>query len=81
MPLFEYRCKECGKEFELLVRHDTVAVCPGCEGAEIEKLLSLPAVKSSGTHELAMRAAKKRDVAQGKEQLYTQLEYERNHDD
>ena len=80
MPLYEYSCKVCGKEFELLVRHDTVAVCPACESAEIEKLLSLPAVKSSGTHELAMRAAKKRDAAQGKEQLRAQLEYERDHD-
>jgi len=80
MPLYEYSCKACGNDFELLVRHDTAAVCPACESADIEKLLSLPAVKSSGTHELAMRAAKKRDDAQGKEQLRAQLEYERNHD-
>jgi len=80
MPLFEYSCSACGKEFELLVRHDTIAVCPACQSAEIEKLLSLPAVKSSGTRELAMRAARKRDAAQGKQQLRAQLEYEKNHD-
>jgi putative FmdB family regulatory protein len=80
MPLYEYSCKACGKDFELLVRHDTIAKCPECESTEIEKLLSLPAVKSSATHELAMRAAKKRDVAQGKEQLRAQLEYEKSHD-
>ena len=47
----------------------------------MERTLSTPAVKSSGTHDLAMRAAKKRDVAQGKERMHTQREYELNHDD
>jgi len=80
MPLYEYACKACGNGFELLVRHDTEVACPECGGAEVEKLLSMPAVKSSATHDLAMRAAKKRDRAQGKEQLHAQLEYEESHD-
>lgn len=81
MPIFEYRCSECEHDFELLVRHDTVAACPACGGTDIEKRLSLPAVQSSGTHDLAMRAAKKRDRKQGFEQMMTQREYELNHDD
>ena len=46
----------------------------------MERTISTPAVKSSGTHELAMRAAKKRDAAQGKERMHAQREYELNHD-
>jgi putative FmdB family regulatory protein len=80
MPIYEYDCKECGEQFELLIRPGTAETCPGCGGEKIVKLLSLPAVKSSATRELAMRSAKKRDAAQGKEQLHAQLEYERNHD-
>jgi len=38
-------------------------------------------VKSETTHGLAMRAAKKRDKAQGTEREYTQRQYELHHDD
>lgn len=81
MPIYEYICKGCDNEFELLIRHDTTAACPSCEGENIERQLSLNVIKSSGTHSLAMQAAKKRDVAQGKEQMAAQREYELNHDD
>jgi hypothetical protein len=30
---------------------------------------------------MAMRAAKKRDMSQGRERMHTQREYELNHDD
>ena len=80
MPIYEYACKACENEFELLVRHDTVASCPACDSDDVVKLLSLLAVKSSATRDMAIRAAKKRDMAQGKEQVHAQLEYERNHD-
>ena len=81
MPIYEYSCKSCEEQFELLVLKGTTVACPSCASEELERLLSLPAVHSAGTHALAMKAAKKRDAAQGKEQMYTQLEYERNHDD
>lgn len=81
MPIYEYTCKACGNDFELLVRHDTKAACPECDSTEIEKRLSLPAVKSSGTRALAMRAAKKRDANQGREQMMAQREYELAHED
>ncbi len=81
MPIYEYTCKGCGEEFELLLRHDTTAACPACQREDIERHLSLTAIKSSGTHGLAMRAAKKRDRAQGREQMAAQREYELNHED
>jgi putative FmdB family regulatory protein len=80
MPVYEYSCKACEKQFELLVRKQTVVKCPSCQSEDLEKLLSLPTVKSSGTHALAMKAAKKRDAKQGHERVQTQIEYERNHD-
>jgi putative FmdB family regulatory protein len=80
MPIFEYKCKTCGHEFEALVRSGDVPACDKCKGTELEKLLSLPAIKSESTHALAMRAAKKRDQKQGAEREYTQREYEKNHD-
>ena len=82
MPIFEYACKSCGKEFEALVLPTTAAPkCPKCESTELEKLISSPAIKSETTHDLAMRAAKKRDKIQGSEKAREQREYELNHND
>jgi len=47
MPLFEYRCKKCNKEFEELVRNSEEKVCcPGCRSGKVEKKLSVFAHKS-----------------------------------
>ncbi|WP_310446948.1 zinc ribbon domain-containing protein [Thiobacillus sp.] len=43
MPLFDFHCKQCNCNFELLVRGSTAYVCPECGSAEVEKLVSLPA--------------------------------------
>ena len=80
MPIFDFECKNCGHRFEALVLK-SVPVCPECKSEELEKLLSLPAVKSEATHDLAMRAAKRRDKAQGTEREWTQRQYELHHDD
>ena len=82
MPIFEYACKSCGKEFEALVLPTTGAPkCPACAGTDLEKLISSPAIKSESTHGLAMRAAKKRDKIQGSEKAREQREHELNHND
>ena len=80
MPLYDYTCKACSNTFEAFVRKDTKPVCPTCQSEDLERLFSLPAVKSESTKELAMRAAKKRDAAQAKDRMYEQLRYEESHD-
>jgi putative FmdB family regulatory protein len=80
MPLFDYVCRNCGSAFELLVLKSTVLQCPSCSSADLDKQLSLPAVKSDETKARALRAAKKRDKALGAERVAAQREYERNHD-
>ena len=83
IPIYEYSCQDCGNRFELFVRkvgETSGAACPSCESTSVERLLSTPAVKSEATHDLAMRAAKKRDAAQGKERMHAQLQYEQSHD-
>jgi putative FmdB family regulatory protein len=41
MPIFEYRCNKCGKEFEELVSSaDSDAECPECCSPDVEKLIS-----------------------------------------
>jgi putative FmdB family regulatory protein len=81
MPIFEYTCKSCGSQFELLVLKTTVPACPECKGSELDRHFSLPAVSSDSTRANALKAAKKRNAAQGAERVAAQREYERNHDD
>jgi len=52
MPLYEYRCRTCGKSFEMLQRMadaDRELECPDCRSAEIERLLSTFATSGCGT--------------------------------
>jgi len=82
MPMFEYACKNCAKEFEVLVRPNGDApACPACQSTELDKLISIPAVKSETTHALALGAAKKRDQKQATYNARVQREYELHHND
>lgn len=46
MPIFEYRCTDCGTGFEKLVRRETEVVsCPSCAGAHLEQQYSTFAAK------------------------------------
>lgn len=50
MPLYEYQCRKCGKQFEKVVsmsEADQKQSCPYCNGKNTEKLLSVFAAKSS----------------------------------
>lgn len=46
MPIYEYRCKNCGERVEILVRSGSNGspICPNCGSALLEKLLSVPHV-------------------------------------
>jgi putative FmdB family regulatory protein len=43
VPVYEYRCQECGKRFEVnahLAERDQLAVCPKCHGKKVEVVIS-----------------------------------------
>lgn len=81
MPIYEYACRACGHEFETLVRTGSTPACPKCQGAELERLHSLPAIKSDSTHGLALKAARQRDAKQASVNARVQREYELSHND
>ena len=82
MPIYDYLCRECGHEFEGLVRKEmAIPDCPSCHGNDLEQLLSMPSVHSEARKKRSMKAARNRDKVQAKEREYTQRQYELNHDD
>jgi putative FmdB family regulatory protein len=56
MPIYEYRCEECGEGFELFVRSPSQAAnptCPKCGSQRVERAISLFGVgKASGNSTL-----------------------------
>lgn len=48
MPIFEYHCQDCGREFETFVTGDRKPACPACHGANLGKLLSAPGMVGAG---------------------------------
>lgn len=49
MPLFDFHCRDCGHRFETLVMGARTPACPRCGSAQLEKLASTFATRSSGT--------------------------------
>ncbi len=81
MPIYEYSCNACKHQFEALVRKDDTPTCAKCGSADLERLLSLPAVNSEGSRARALGAAKKRDAAIATDRAHEQTKYERSHND
>ena len=48
MPIFAYRCRACGEEFQTLVMSGETPVCKSCESADLEQQLSLIASPNKG---------------------------------
>lgn len=50
MPLYEYRCKQCGHRFEKIQSFsaEDVKECPVCKG-EVERLISAPVAHFKGS--------------------------------
>jgi putative FmdB family regulatory protein len=46
MPIFEYHCMKCDKDFEALVFGDQKVTCPTCKGTKVKKFLSTFSHKS-----------------------------------
>lgn len=67
MPLYEYRCENCGRTFELIQKFSDPPAehCPSCGEGPVRKLLSSPAIQFKGTGWYVTDYAKK-DSGSGK---------------
>ncbi len=53
MPIYEYRCQECGESFDKFVRSMSFSgevECPQCHSNRCKKSISLFGMSSSGSH-------------------------------
>ncbi len=79
MPIFEYKCRQCSLQFEKLVRNDALPACPECQGADVEKLLSLPGISTQKSRGRTLKIAKTAAGKVKRDQAHAQREYEQHH--
>lgn len=49
MPIYEYRCRGCGVEFEKYVAAGAAVACPSCAAADVTRKLSVFGVRSDAS--------------------------------
>lgn len=81
MPIFDYRCRTCGHEFEAIVRASLPATCPSCHGTALERLMSLFSVSSPATRKASLKIAREEHQKGKKDQKIAHQESVRRHDD
>jgi putative FmdB family regulatory protein len=82
MPLYDFRCRACGAQFEALVREGYELVCRSCGARDLERLASGTSfsVKSGGgLSPAARRAVQKQQRQQHQDQAAYQNEIEKKH--
>jgi putative FmdB family regulatory protein len=65
MPLFDFRCRSCGREFEALVRPQDAGApaCPSCRATDLERLLPTFAVSSAEKTQAAADKKRRKEAA------------------
>jgi putative FmdB family regulatory protein len=53
MPLYEYVCNRCARQFEALLFGKERAACPDCGGRDLERMLSTFAAHGEGSADRA----------------------------
>jgi len=60
MPIYDFKCRGCGHEFEGLVLPARAhPACPQCQGQDLERLVSAFAVNSEERSQAAIKGARK----------------------
>lgn len=69
MPIYEYRCNDCGHEFETIqkISESPLQTCPACEHDALVKKISAAGfrLKGSGWYETDFKSGNKRNVSGG----------------
>ena len=69
MPIYDYKCSNCGQEFELIQKFSDKpkTKCPNCEKDTLSKLVSAPSfrLKGGGWYETDFKTGKKKNLVEG----------------
>ena len=71
MPIYEYKCSNCGHQFEKIQKFsdDPLKKCPNCNKNALNKLISIPSfrLKGSGWYETDFKTGNKKNLVQSED--------------
>jgi putative FmdB family regulatory protein len=80
VPLYDFICQQCGLRFEALIRrHIDDPFCPGCQGRDLTKLISMFAVDSSDMRVRALKSGREHASKDQREKARADREYMEKH--
>ncbi len=69
MPIYEYRCDDCGQDHEAIqsISDEALTECPACGQPRLRRLVSAVGfrLKGGGWYETDFKSGKRRNVAEG----------------
>ena len=80
MPMYDYKCLDCGEDFELIIlRNSDPPACPSCHGTKLEQLISMFAVDSEGTRESNLKGIRQKNSKIQRDKAIADYEATRDH--
>lgn len=71
MPIYDYKCSNCGHQFELIQKFSDqpAEICPQCSEKSIQKLVSAPSfrLKGGGWYETDFKTGAKKNIVDAKD--------------
>ena len=80
MPLYDFKCLDCGEQFEALVLKNQPS-CPACQGHRLEQLISMFSVDSASIRQSNINSARKANVKVARDKAVADREAIEHHDD
>ena len=80
VPIYDFKCQDCGQRFEALVRSTDKAACPECRSERLEQLISSFAMSSDGTRKGNIAKAQKQHAKARRDAAHAQREEMEHHD-
>lgn len=71
MPIYDYKCSNCGHQFELIQKFSDqpAEICPQCSKKSVQKLVSAPSfrLKGGGWYETDFKTGAKKNIVDAKD--------------
>jgi putative FmdB family regulatory protein len=80
VPIYDFKCLDCGEQFEALVLK-TEPACPACQGQKLEQLISMFSVDSESTRQSSLTRAREANKKVSRDKAIADQEAIAHHDD